>query len=257
MKICKICSNQFNPSNKRSLYCSQSCKCKAGNDRKPRRTAKRYSLAKENYKKEIDYNTQQVIYGSLLGDGCLIKSTNGYRFSINQCGKFITYLEWKKNLTHYIFQQEKPSLYIRPIKGTQHFYHSISHPYFSTIYKTFYPINRKIVSQEILDKIDALGLAIWYQDDGSFNPNPNSRQITLCTDSFTLDEHKLIQEWFMKRWKIEVKIQFLKETKTTYGIKKSAYRIRINKFEVPKLCNIIRSFIQPCMLHKLPNSLSC
>jgi len=252
MKICKICGNQFNPSNKRSLYCSWSCKWKTGNDRKPRKTAKRYSLAEENYKKEIDYNTKQVIYGSLLGDGCLIKSTNGYRFSINQCEKFKDYLEWKKNLTHHIFQQEKPSLHINREERKHHYYHSISHPYFSTIYRIFYPIDRKIVSQDILNKIDVLSLAIWYQDDGSFNPHPYSRQITICTDSFTLEEHKLIQEWFMKQWKIEVKIQFSKGRITSFGIKKPSYRIRINKFEVPKFCDIIHSFIQPCMSHKIP-----
>ena len=247
--ICRICSKSFNPLNKRTLYCSKQCKWKAGNDRRPRLTSKRYSLAKENYLKELDYTTTQIIYGSLLGDGCLIKKIKGHRFSL--CSKDSDYLEWKKSLTRYIFQQLSPSNYTRKDKRQIFFYHSISHPFFTTIYDIFYR-DKKIVTRDILNKIDKLGLSVWYQDDGSFNHRKESRQITLCTDSFTLEQHKIIQKWFMDKWSIEVKIQFIKATKTSFG-KKSAYRIRINKFEVPKFIALVKHFIQPCMFHKLPS----
>lgn len=243
-KACKVCKKAL--INRQRLYCSKHCKNKFFNDQKPRLTNKSYLLARENYLKELDYITKQVIYGSLLGDGCLIKSTKGYRFSIGSSQQ--EYLEWKKSLTNHIFQQNKPSQY--QYVNLHYFYHSISHPFFINLYKIFYTSGKKTITRNILDKVDNLALAIWYQDDGSFNHNPNSRQITLCTDSFDFEQHKVIQKWFIDKWKIEVKIQLWKAE--TLGGNKIRYRIRINKLQVPDFISLIKFYIQPCMSHKLP-----
>lgn len=256
MNICPICKKSFFTPNKRKVYCSQLCSWRRITERR-RKTPKNYLLAEQNRTKPFDYNTKQIIYGSLLGDGCLIKTTNGYRFSIGQCERFLPYLEWKKSKTTNIFQQEKPCRYQHRIGSFHYYYHSISHPEFNKIYKLFYIKKIKCISQKILNNIDELALAIWYQDDGSYNHNKNSKQIFLCTDSYTLKEHQLLQKWFMKKWNIETKIQYIKSSVTTFGTKKSCYRIRINRKEVPKFIMIIKDFIQYSMFHKLPTNLSC
>ena len=35
-----------------------------------------------------------------------------------------------------------------------------------------------------IENMDALGLAIWFMDDGSWNPNPLARQASISTDAF-------------------------------------------------------------------------
>ena len=69
--------------------------------------------------------------------------------------------------------------------------------YIRDLEKLFYPNGYKICPPHVIDKLDNLGMAMWYADDGStvlvqFNPttkSSRSRRTTICTDSFTKEEH--------------------------------------------------------------------
>ena len=68
-------------------------------------------------------------------------------------------------------------------------------PYWDLCYRD----QKKTVSREWLDVLDAEGLAWWWMDDGSISGG----QGNLSTHSYTVAEVLLMQEWFRDRWGIE------------------------------------------------------
>jgi len=58
----------------------------------------------------------------------------------------------------------------------------------------FYPSGKKAVTKDILNKVNELGLTVWYCDDGSYHFT--QRAVRLMTDSFSHNEQVIIQKWF-------------------------------------------------------------
>lgn len=66
----------------------------------------------------------------------------------------------------------------------------------------FYPNGAKIYPKGSILKLDDLGFALWYADDGTTvlvqisnkNGGARSRRVQICTDNFTPEEHLLIKE---------------------------------------------------------------
>lgn len=73
--------------------------------------------------------------------------------------------------------------------------------YIKELAATFYPNGKKIYPKGIIQKLTPLGLAMWYADDGTTvlvgktetTGGARSRRVDICTDSFTRDEHLMIQ----------------------------------------------------------------
>lgn len=69
--------------------------------------------------------------------------------------------------------------------------------YIKKLEQLFYPNGVKVCPKNVINKLDDLGLAMWYADDGStvlvqYNPSTKSarsRRAQICTDSFSKEEH--------------------------------------------------------------------
>ena len=105
----------------------------------------------------------------------------------------------------------------------------------------FYPNGKKIVTREILDKLDPLGLAVWYLDDGSYDYS--HKRLNIATNGFTLIENKIIHQYFKEKWNIDCKIQKAK----------THYYIRFNKEYTNKFIELIKTHIMqiPSMTYKI------
>ena len=57
---------------------------------------------------------------------------------------------------------------------------------------------QKSISRSILDRLDELGFAVWWMDDGSTT--------SLATHAFTVPENQLIVDWLLDRWGITASI---------------------------------------------------
>ncbi len=70
--------------------------------------------------------------------------------------------------------------------------------YIKKLYQYFYPNGKKIYRPGMLKKLDSLGFAMWFADDGTsiIVQNGKNRRVQLCTDCFTHKEHEYIKNDF-------------------------------------------------------------
>jgi len=250
-KTCKVCGKEIPSDSKRYKYCSQKCKWKFWNDKKERKTSKSYSKAKKAREKDLNKDEKQIILGTLLGDGYLCKTTNSYCLSLCQSYKQHNYLKWKKDKLSSIIHADL--YHYEEGKYNQYHVKSISHPYLANIRKQLYK-PKKQVTYDYLNKIESLGLAVWYMDDGSFNENSQSKQITLSTESFGEKGNEIISDWLLDKWNIPSTIIEYTQRKRGYSTsRKQQFRLTINKYPSLDFFEIIKEHIPKSMLYKLPN----
>lgn len=131
--------------------------------------------------KKLTENGLSILLGSLLGDGgldCKNGSEVGFRFG--QCFKREAYADWKRG----VFSQIVPVTKQKTPKGYR--YVSKYTPYFKYIYDS-YPRHSKsnhshrklILTEKVCSQLGFLGLAVWYQDDGTLvgGDKPTSSRI--------------------------------------------------------------------------------
>lgn len=194
---------------------------------------------------------EQILLGSLLGDGCInLSKTNyfRYRYSEKHSFKQEAYLLWKNSYLNFKLDYNNEECRIRKS--------NLSFKYYKEL---FYPTGKKIVTRGILNKLELLGLAIWYCDDGSYNYKGKS--IEISTQSFGLNGNKIIQRWFKEKWRINSKItikRFKKKETFISGIKiknhKSFYYyLRFNVENTKKFIELIKPYVMqiPSMIYKI------
>lgn len=139
-----------------------------------------------------------VILGSLLGDGGIARRNSagsGIRFSQRKDRK--AYAEWKAETLSSVMgftsrtggtQEYFCSSYIRQLVGLESKYprHSVGQ----------HSKRKLIVSTEVLDRLGAVGLAVWYQDDGVFTRDKTCRII--CR-KLTVTEQEEAVTWLIAK----------------------------------------------------------
>lgn len=202
---------------------------------------------------------EQFIFGKLLGDGSVYKgqkSVNcrlGFAHGIKQkeyceyCYEFIK--RWCKNPPVYREQKRNPKIYSTPILK-KYVLESISHPEFSRLRRYFYEHGTKIVNNDILSNITPLGLAIWYQDDGSLEIDRRTNNINgmkLHTLQFSYTCVKNICSWLEKTYNIYSNPN--KSQKSKNG--DMMYCIRISKRSIKDFSDLIRPYVHSSMTYKI------
>ena len=138
-------------------------------------------------------NQKQIILGSLLGDGMIHCGIRIRRrtFIFTHGYKQLDYLKWKYKILNC---KNK----IRPYTtgfGSLGYRFTISNNYVEKLYNENYFLDKKQISLFLLESLQPLGFAIWYQDDGSWRKSGKwilatgeikyyQRRIKLCTNSF-------------------------------------------------------------------------
>jgi len=172
----------------------------------------------------------QIIYGSYLGDGHIYKTSCcryrlGFTHGINQ----IEYCKWKAKM----FNVNN----LRIIENNG--YSQKQACCFST--KIFdceidFPKDTKFIPNEILDRIDFRGIAIWLMDDGSLSNN----QISIHTNNFSYEQNLKLVNMF--------KLHGINCT-----IKKSRvyFYLNFDKNNSINLINKVKPYIHDSMLYKI------
>lgn len=206
----------------------------------------------ENIMKLNTSEVKSFMWGNLLGDGNL---HNG-AFITGQINKDLIYFKKKIFERYFGFSKTKitfvPSYIKEGVhrKDTWRIYVS-PNKYFKKMESEMYK-PKKSATQEMLDSLCPLGLAIWYADDGStihvgYNEATGSssrRRVQICTDTFSFDEVVMIQNYFNK----------LYGPTSLVKRDKGRHRVQINTIDAQKfLCDISPYFIEyfPSLLYKL------
>ena len=184
---------------------------------------------------------EQVLIGSLLGDGCFTKvsgAVKNSRFSLAHSSKQKEYFLFKYNIfkkyglegkvsENTISNERYKEGYTKEIR-----FKSKSHPIF-TKFRKVYNNGKKRVILDVINNINVLGLAIWYMDDG----NINNYSCDFNVQSFTLEEREVLQKLLQDKFNIKVTIT----NNTLYVLKEN----------FPYFVSIIKPFIIKEMEYKL------
>ena len=208
-----------------------------------------FKINKHNTKiLELDEQQKQILIGSLLGDGSLSysKNSNCYMYSEEHCPKQKDYLLWKNKVFRFNINEEEKEIYK-------------TNRVFKYYRELFYPNGKKIITREILDKLEPLGLAVWFMDDGFYNYRLNN--LSISTHCFGLEGNQIIQQYFKEKWDIDSKIIKIAKEKgyTAYlngrEIKslRDNYYIKFNVEDAKKFIRVIKSHILqiPSMHYKI------
>lgn len=190
----------------------------------------------------ITQEEHDLIIGSLMGDASVRQRERNSCFRFSHSLKQKEYSEWKAQfLTEFNISE------FREVKRRigNSFIHAIdfstkTHPLFNYYRNLFYNSGRKAITPGILNQLNPQSLAIWVCDDGSYSKTQG--YIIICTNSYTLKEHKLMKDFFKERFNLDPTIGFRD---------KKYYYLRFKQEDSKKLVDIIRPFITKSMLYKI------
>jgi len=190
----------------------------------------------------ISQEEHNLIIGSLMGDASIRQREKNSCFRFTHSIKQREYAEFKRKILNNFNISE-----FREVKRRigDNLIHAIdfatrTHPIFNYYRSLFYQNGRKIITKEILNQITAKSLAYWICDDGSFCKK--QEYFIICTNSYTLEEHKLMKQFFIEKFKLNPVIGFRDQ---------KYYYLRFNKEDSKKLIEIIKPFIPQSMKYKI------
>ncbi len=206
-------------------------------------------IKKMNNKQILNENQIQLMMGTLLGDGCLMKVNNSYILQINHGLKQKGYIEHKHKILN-CKQQIRKRIQSGFGKGK---------PIFRLVYqnkgtleeiaKTIFVKNKKKVTKKWMDIINNEGLAYWFMDDGcSVLIRKKYLLIRFMTHSFSLQEQKII---------ISMLAKFRLIAKLRYTTRKKFRMIELNRASSEKFMDLVKPYVQniPCMKYKIKQSI--
>lgn len=196
---------------------------------------------------------EQILLGSLLGDGSI--SSNGV-YSETHCVKQTDYVAWKCAMLRNFFngglERRKHS---HVYKGVEKRYlvpsiRSKTSPIFRQWRNAFYTEGGvKRVPRYLVDRLTALGLAVWYMDDGSVCRRGKKRThyITLCTHGFNLADVTYLQTLLRNRWNICSSLS----RASKYGDRDVGWAIYLSGGNAARFLDVVAPYIHPAMAYKL------
>lgn len=187
-----------------------------------------------------------ALVGMVLGDANIQQRVTGARIQIAHKRKASEYVGFKASILSQfpdVIVSDSPTLHQhRKLRKTyeQTRLWTSNHAIFAKSRELFYR-PEKIVTEELLNALDPLGLAIWYMDDGSIVKNAAS----ISTYCFSKAQHELIVAWFSKKFGITAKIGFDRKRDKNF--------IKFSVPETGKLLLIVAPYVSKiqCMQYKL------
>ncbi len=194
----------------------------------------------------LSQEEHDLILGSLFGDASIRQRNKNCCFRVSHSFKQREYIGHKlkilENFNISEFRETK-----RILNNRNLFMINLStktHQVFNYYRNLFYNKQGiKEITMKLLNKLNTRSLAYWICDGGSYDNKQG--YVVLCTNSFTLREHKLIKEFFNKKFNLDPTIGFRD---------KKYYYLRFKQEDSKRLIEIIKPFILQSMLYKIGGS---
>lgn len=209
-------------------------------------------------KTKFNKESRNLIIGMLLGDGTI---SNNYVFKLSHGYKQKEYLEWKiKLLNEYGIKNNGLKEYISTCGynlGSIVYYSQMSViPFMKVLRRVVYKPIKNYANRKILNRLNPLGVAIWYMDDGCINIRKTGDKIhgfyiRIATCLYK-EQNQVIIDYFKEVWGISF-YQF-KEGKPG----KNTYSLCCGTQEGIKFIELIKPYVESCpsMLYKIQYDLS-
>lgn len=175
----------------------------------------------------------ELIIGSLLGDGTLLRTTAGYSFRAHHGLAQRALLDWKyAQLQRFVRTPPRQS-------GGGYYFRTITHPQLTRLRGAFYVGSCKIVPLELLEEfLTPYSLAVWIMDDGAID----GKQVRLNTQSFTEEEAYGLACMLERKFGVHVRVNHDKQRP----------RLRFAADRMHMLRNLVLPHMLPEMRYKLP-----
>lgn len=187
---------------------------------------------------------QGVVVGLLLGDGHLELSRRSLaRLCVRQHPRRRAYVDWLyDNLKRFIQMPPKVVMSYDRRNGMstpRYGFKTLAYPVFVEWHSRFYQNGRKRVPDGIDQYLDAVALAVWFADDGSFKTD--SRGLLLNTNAFSMESQRRLQEALAQRFGLKSTLHKLRQWR----------RIYIPASSTDRLIKVILPYLPECLLYKL------
>lgn len=176
---------------------------------------------------------RELIIGSMLGDGCLLRTTAGYCFRVNHGLGQCDYVTWKYSILKE-FVRSQPR-----VTGRAVHFRTISHEEITMMRPHFYDAaGRRRVDPLFLEKhLTPFCLAIWFMDDGSAEGN----QARINIQSFSWDDAFILRSLLEDRFGIT----------STVGSDRTYPRLRIRAQSMNRFRTLVAPHMLPSLAYKL------
>ena len=188
----------------------------------------------------------QIMTGSLLGDASV---TAQYRFQESHSAKQADYARLKAGALS-AFGYKVSSYKVRAEKDGR-FHDAIAYALNNSLYihnlrQQWYPAGKKLFPLEAVSRIDRLGLAVWYMDDGSWRPKPksgNELRVEIALGNVGQDEAEKLPP-ILQKFGLKTYVRF-----------RGTWRLFFRYGYGRKFLQLVAPFIPPSMRYKLPDEM--
>jgi hypothetical protein len=179
---------------------------------------------------------EQVIIGTVLGDGCIHRRKLSFTQSTHQ------WAEMKASVLHSFY----PKLSFTK-KHNHRLVYTKPYPYFDWVGKQFYINGIKRVNKELVSKLNDFGIAVWFLDDGCTRIRKTGRPISeIATGNLPLDDVSWLCDWLTSKG------YFCKPMPQNHIY----HKVQFSVDGTENLLKAIAKYVPDDMRYKLPDGLS-
>lgn len=194
----------------------------------------------------LSYVQEQMILGSLLGDGWLYpnnpEETRNRGFACSHSRDHQDYLDLKAAILGSLLSSRRPltSGYGTEIEELR----SICTPAITDAFDGVYDGQHRGIDSDALDRMTPMALAFWYMDDGSRSSAEGQLdRVMFATNGFTQGEVDVLAQMLYRKFGL---------TATPYESK--GWRLRLDTDSSQRFFLMVSPYILPSMQHKLPDA---
>lgn len=194
----------------------------------------------------------------LLGDGSLPKpqkETHGVLMKITHAMDQKEYNLWKKSLLEYLTECR----WVEDERNGegQNVCRVITrkHPFYKSLREHLYHNGKRTVDEHVMKCLSPLGLALWYQDDGTIQLGNRSMTPMICSMAYNKVENEMMARMLHKKFGITFRVN--KTTQKYKGEKRTYYFLRLRVKDRQKFFDIIKPYMHETMMYKMDTSRDC
>lgn len=206
-------------------------------------------------KSKFNKESRNLLIAMLLGDGTI---SNNYVFKLSHCVEQREFLQWKVNLLNkFGIRNNGIKEYISNNGyniGKTVLYSQLNIiPFVKVLRKIYYKPKKQIANRKLLNRLDALGIAIWYMDDGAISFRKSGDKvhgfyirISTCIPKGDL---QIIIDYFKEVWNVSF---------YAFSEGKGTYSLCCGTKEGIKFIDIVKEYVKqvPTMKYKVTYDLS-
>jgi len=194
-----------------------------------------------------------AIIGMLLGDGYIPNSGVNKLMRIKMKSAHREYFMFKKDILENVCSLKTFLGETNDRWGKVTFSDRLStktNPLFTQLREHMYHDGRRTVDEHVMKCLTPLGMALWYQDNGSYAKGSGYGDVILCTDAYSKTECEMMARELQKRFKHQWRV-YRRVRKNKDGEKLYFYRLYLRKKDHEYFFKLIDPFVVDCMKYKL------